>query len=204
MNYSALMAEISQSQYSGMTDADIAAALMAPTASTYRPVPIVDLSATAYATGLVVRLHQAIRSTETPAELAAVSAALLGMLNAPFTTVDLLSEGGTPDAAATIMLDALENAGMLSGPERATIEALAVVPGLSRSQILGLGSVTADDIAAARVWQADQDAEIARLAVYGAHRTRLHDGYLSALGWLQVRLDGGYSAPEWADVLARL
>lgn len=203
MDYNVLLTEIALPQYAGLEDAVIATALNAAGVESYQPVPVPVLTSAAYSIGLPVRLRVAVRTPETPVELAAVCEALLDLLQAPFPTVDFYAADGTPDPATGQLLAILQKAGLLSEAEAATLAGLAVVPGVSRAQALGLGTVTAADVTAARAWQATQVAEAARLDEYAALRQRLVSAG-GALAWLQMQQDAGAAAPEWVDVVERL
>ena len=199
MNYQTLAAEIALPAYVGMSDDDVADALNALTAPTRRRVPIADLQARAMETGVYTALRVVVGNAQAPAELRAMAQTVLDLSNARFADVDL------DNASARQMFGALQAAGVISQQQAAQIDALATVPGRSRAQELGLAAaVSVDDIQAARDWQAAQEAEAARLALFAALRERLVSGQLGALAWLQAQFDAGSDAPDWADVLARM
>lgn len=198
MDYAPLAAELQQPQYSGMTDAEIAAALNAPGAAPRRRVPIAELQARAMESGVYTALRVVVGNAQAPAELRAVAQTVLDLANARFADVDM------DNASAVQMFGALQAAGVITAQQAAQIYALATVPGVSRVMMLGLGAVAEADIEAARDWQAAQDAEATRLAEYAALRERLVVGYGGALAWLQGQQDSGQPAPEWQDVLTRM
>lgn len=199
MNYQLLYSEISQPQYIGMTDAEIAAALNAPGASTRRRVPIAELQARAMESGVYTALRVVVGNAQAPAELRAVAQTVLDLANARFADVDM------DNASAVQMFGALQQAGVLTQQQAAQIDALATVPGVSRAAALGLAAaVTVEDIQAAWDWIAAQEAESARLAAFAALRERLVSGYLAALAQLQARRESGANAPAWDEVLTWL
>lgn len=196
MSYQTLAAEIALPAYVGMSDDDVADALNALTAPTRRRVPIADLQARAMETGVYTALRVVVGNAQAPAELRAMAQTVLDLANARFADIDL------DNSASRQMFGALQRAGVISQQQAAQIDALATVPGRSRAQEIGLGVVVEVDIAAARDWQAAQEAEAARLALFAALRERLVSGYLAALAQLQARQESGAAAPAWDDVLA--
>lgn len=181
MMYDVLAGEIVKPEYADMTDAEIAAALNAPGASTRRRVPIAELQARAMESGVYTALRVVVGNAQAPAELRAVAQTVLDLANARFADVDM------DNASAVQMFGALQQAGVITAQQAAMIDALADVPGRSRAQELGLSVVVETDIEAARQWQAIQ-----------ALRQRLVNGYNTAL----VMLAQATEAPEWADVVA--
>lgn len=198
MNYQLLYSEISQAQYGGMSDAEIAAALNTPGASTRRRVTIAELQARAMETGVYTALRSVVGNADAPAELRAVAQTVLDLVNARFDDVDL------GNSASVQMFGLLHRAGVITVQQAAAIDALATVPGVSRVMMLGLGAVAEADIGAARDWQAAQEAQAVRLAEFAALRERLVGGYHGALAWLQGQQDGGQAAPSWDDMVARM
>ena len=195
MDYNTLSNEINQPQYAGMSDAEIAAALNAPGASTRRRVPIADLQARAMETGVYTALRVVVGNAQAPAELRAMAQTVLDLANARFADIDL------DNSASRQMFGALQAAGVLTQVQAAEIDALAVVPGRSRAQEIGLGVVIEADVAAARDWQAAQEAEATRRAAYDLLRERLINGPRAVLSSLQVMLYDGTPAPDWAEVM---
>lgn len=191
-----LATEIQQPAYAGMSDGEIAAALNAVSASTRRAVPLAALLATAALNGSYAAVKAAAESEAAPAQVRGVCASVLVLLSGVFQEVNL------DDPRVQGALGALTQAGVLSAAQMAEIDALADAPGRSRAQELGLGVVSEADVAAARDWQAAQEAEAARLALFAALRERLVSGYLAALAQLQARQGSGAAAPAWDDVLA--
>lgn len=181
MDYMILSNEIAQSAYAGMTDAEIAAALNAPGASTRRRVPIAELQARAMESGVYTALRVVVGNAQAPAELRAVAQTVLDLANARFADVDM------DNASAVQMFGTLQQAGVITAQQAAMIDALATVPGESKAQRLGLGVVSEADIQVARDWQAIQNL-----------RQRLTNGYNAAL----VMLAQATVAPEWTDVIA--
>ena len=195
MDYNTLSNEINQPQYAGMSDAEIAAALNAPGASTRRRVPIADLQVRAMETGVYTALRVVVGNAQAPAELRAMAQTVLDLANARFADIDL------DNSASRLMFGALQAAGVLTQVQAAEIDALAVVPGRSRAQEIGLGVVIEADVAAARDWQAAQEAEATRHAQYDGLRERLINGPRAAMSRLQVMQYDGTPAPAWAEVL---
>lgn len=198
MDYTILAAEIGLPQYAGMTNDEIAAALNAVSAATRRAVPLAALLATAVLNGSYAAVKATEANDNAPAAVRGVCASVLVLLSGVFQEINL------DDPRVQTNLGALTQAGVLTQQQAAQIDALATVPGRSRAQELGLGVVVEVDIAAARDWQAAQEAEAARLAAYATLRERLVSGYLAALAQLQARQESGAAAPAWDDVLARM
>lgn len=197
MDYQLLFNEICQPQYAGMTDAEIVAVLNAQT-PVRRRVSIADLHARAMESGVYTALRVAVATPGTPEQLRAVCQTVLDLANARFTDVDL------DNAASQQMFGALRQYGVITAEQAAQIDALANAVQPSRAEALGLGIVTEDNVAAARGWQAAQEAEQARLAAYRQLRHRLTNGQMAAFAWLQTQQDSGADAPDWPAVLARL
>ena len=187
MDYSILAAELQQSQYVGMSDAEIVAALNDPGASTRQRVTIERLQATAMEVSVYVALRTAIATSTTPPALLALCQSALDLVNARFADIDL------DNPSAQSMFAALRQYGIINPTQAAAIDALATVPGVSRANALGLDAVTEDDVAAARNWYE-----------YDGLEQRLTAGSAIALGWLRQQRDAGEVAPEWATVLERM
>lgn len=198
MDYNTLSNEINQPQYAGMSDAEIAAALNAPGASTRRRVPIDDLQARAMETGVYTALRVVVGNAQAPSELRAMAQTVLDLANARFADIDL------DNSASRQMFGALQQAGVISQQQAAQIDALATVPGRSRAQEIGLGVVVEVDIAAAWDWIAAQEAEATRRAAYDLLRERLINGPRAVLSSLQVMQYDGTPAPNWDEVLTWL
>lgn len=186
MDYSTLATELQQPQYSGMTDAEIAATLNTPGEATRRRVPIAELQARAMESGVYTALRVVVGNTQAPAELRAVAQTVLDLSNARFDDVDL------DNASAQQMFGALQQAGIITPDQAAAIDALATVPGVSRATVLGLGAVTEAMVATARLWPE-----------YEALRNRLAAGYNSAVGALDASLAAGVLA-TWYDLVAMI
>lgn len=186
MNYQLLYSEISQPQYIGMTNAEIAAALNAPGASTRRRVPIAELQARAMESGVYTALRVVVGNAQAPAELRAVAQTVLDLANARFADVDM------DNASALQMFGALQQAGIITPQQAAAIDGLADVPGVSRATALGVGAVTEAMVATARLWPE-----------YEALRNRLAAGYNSAVGALDASLAAGVLA-TWYDLVAMI
>lgn len=195
MDYQTLANEIALPTYAGMSDAGIMDALNTPGAPTRRRVPIADLQARAMETGVYTALRVVVGNAQAPAELRAMAQTVLDLSNARFADVDL------DNASARQMFGALQAAGVISQQQAAQIDALAVVPGRSRAQELGLGVVSEADVAAARDWQAAHEAEATRRAAYDRIQERLINSPRSALARLQIMRHDGTPAPNWAEVL---
>ena len=198
MDYTILSNEIRLPQYENMTDSEIADALNALSAATRQRVPIAELQARAMESGVYTALRVVVGNAQAPAELRAVAQTVLDLANARFADVDM------DNASAVQMFGALVQAGVLTQQQAAQIDGLATVPGRSRAQELGLGTVTVEDILAARDWLAAQAAEAARLAAYDAIQERLINGPHGALARLRVMRHDGTPAPEWDEVLSWL
>ena len=198
MDYTILSNEIRLPQYSGMSDGEIAAALNAVSASTRRAVPLAALLATAALNGSYAAVKATAESEAAPAQVRGVCASVLVLLSGVFQEVNL------DDPRVQASLGALAQAGVLTQVQASEIDALADVPGRSRAQEIGLGTVTVEDILDARDWLAAQEAEATRRAAYQQLRQRLINGQMAAFAWLQTQQDSGADAPDWPAVLARL
>lgn len=187
MNYSTLATEISLPQYAGMTDAEIAAALNAPGVPARRRVPISELQARAMEVSVYVALRTAVSDPSVPAQLRAVCQTVLDLANARFADVDL------DNPASVQMFGTLQQAGIITPDQAAAIDALATVPGVSRSAALGLGDVSEEDVARAREW-----------GEYDALIQRVQAGSAIAIGWLYQQQVAGAAVPEWSAVLERM
>lgn len=181
MNYSTLADEISLPQYAGMTNDEIAAALNEVGASTRRAVPLAALLATAALNGSYAAVKATEANDNAPAAVRGVCASVLVLLSGVFQEINL------DDPRVQASLGALAQAGVLTQTQAAEIDALAVVPGRSRAQELGLGMVAEADVVAARDWLAIQ-----------ALRQRLVNGYNAALVMLAQTED----VPGWDAVVA--
>lgn len=191
MDYSTLAYELQHALYAGMTDAEIVAALNALPAPTRRRVPLAELQARAMEAGVYTALRVAVGNAAAPAELRAVAQTVLDLANARFDDVDL------DNPASQQMFGALQQAGVITAQQAATIDALATVQGVSRAQALGLGIVVEADIQAARDW-------LANLEAYGALRQRLAQGSQVAMAWLMTLQQAGDPAPAWTSVLEQI
>jgi len=121
MMYNVLAGEIGQPQYAGMTDAEIAAALNAPGASTRRRVPIAELQARAMESGVYTALRVVVGNAQAPAELRAVAQTVLDLANARFADVDM------DNASAVQMFGTLQQAGVITVQQAAQIGAGEVI-----------------------------------------------------------------------------
>ena len=195
MTQEILAAELQQPQYTGMSDAEIVDALNAVSASTRRAVPLAALLATAALNGSYAAVKAAAENEAAPAAVRGVCASVLVLMSGVVTEINL----GDPRVQAS--LGALAQAGVLSAAQMAEIDALADVPGRSRAQEIGLGTVTVEDILDARDWLAAQEAEATRQAAYARLRERLINSPRSALARLQMMQYDGTPAPAWAEVL---
>ncbi|WP_347264679.1 hypothetical protein [Nitrobacter sp.] len=198
MNYSTLADEISLPQYTGMSDGEIAAALNAVSAATRRAVPLASLLAAAALNGAYAAVKATAESTDTPAQVRGVCASVLVLLSGVFQEIDL------DDPRVQTSLGTLAQAGVLTAAQMGEIDALADVPGRSRAQEIGLGTVTVEDILAARDWLAAQAAEATRQTVYDRTQERLINMPRMALARLRVMRHDGTPAPEWDEVLSWL
>lgn len=190
-----LATEIQQPQYSGMSDGEIMAALNAVSASTRRAVPLAALLATAALNGSYAAVKAAAESEAAPAQVRGVCASVLVLLSGVFQEVNL------DDPRVQTNWGALTQAGVLTQVQASEIDALADVPGRSRAQEIGLGTVTVEDILDARDWLAAQEAEATRRAAYDRIQERLINSPRSALARLQIMRHDGTPAPNWAEVL---
>lgn len=195
MTQEILAAELQQPQYAGMTDAEIMAALNAVSASTRRAVPLAALLATAALNGAYAAVKAAAESEAAPAQVRGVCASVLVLLSGVFQEVNL------DDPRVQTNWGALTQAGVLTQVQASEIDALADVPGRSRAQEIGLGTVTVEDILDARDWLAAQEAEATRRAAYDRIQERLINSPRSALARLQIMRHDGTPAPNWAEVL---
>ena len=195
MTQEILAAELQQPQYTGMSDAEIVDALNAVSASTRRAVPLAALLATAALNGSYAAVKAAAENEAAPAAVRGVCASVLVLMSGVFTEINL------DDPRVQASLGALAQAGVLSAAQMAEIDALADVPGRSRAQEIGLGTVTVEDILDARDWLAAQEAEATRQAAYARLRERLINSPRSALARLQMMQYDGTPAPAWAEVL---
>ncbi len=195
MTQEILAAELQQPQYAGMTDAEIMAALNAVSASTRRAVPLASLLATAALNGAYAAVKAAAESEAAPAQVRGVCASVLVLLSGVFQEVNL------DDPRVQTNWGALTQAGVLTQVQASEIDALADVPGRSRAQEIGLGTVTVEDILDARDWLAAQEAEATRRAAYDRIQERLINSPRSALARLQIMRHDGTPAPNWAEVL---
>lgn len=195
MDYTILSNEIRLPQYAGMTDAEIVAALNAVSASTRRAVPLASLLATAALNGSYAAVKAAAESEAAPAQVRGVCASVLVLLSGVFQEINL------DDPRVQTNWGALTQAGVLTQVQASEIDALADVPGRSRAQEIGLGTVTVEDILDARDWLAAQEAEATRRAAYDRIQERLINSPRSALARLQIMRHDGTPAPNWAEVL---
>lgn len=194
-----LATEIQQPQYSGMSDAEIAASLNEVSASTRRAVPLAALLATAALNGSYAAVKATAESEAAPAQVRGVCASVLVLLSGVFTEVNL------DDPRVRGALNALTQAGVLTAAQMGEIDALADVPGAARWQILGLAAaVTVEDVQAAWDWHAAQVAEAARQTAYDVIQERLINSPRSALARLQIMRHDGTPAPTWDEVLSWL
>ena len=188
--------EIQQPAYAGMSDAEIAAALNAVSATTRRAVSLSALLETAALNGSYAAVKAAAESEASPAQVRGVCASVLVLMSGVFQEINL------DDARVQASLGTLTQAGVLSDAQMAEIDALADVPGVARWQILGLAAaVTVEDVQAAWDWIAAQEAEATRRAAYDLLRERLINGPRAVLSSLQVMLYDGTPAPDWAEVM---
>lgn len=198
MNYQTLAAEIALPAYVGMSNDEIAAALNTPGASTRRAVPLAALLATAALNGSYAAVKATEANDNAPAAVRGVCASVLVLLRGVFQEINL------DDPRVQASLGALRQAGVISQTQAAEIDALADVPGRSRAQEIGLGTVTVEDILDARDWLAAQEAEATRRAAYDLLRERLINGPRAVLSSLQVMQYDGTPAPAWDEVLTWL
>lgn len=195
MDYQTLANEIALPTYAGMSDAGIMDALNTPGASTRRAVPLAALLATAALNGAYAAVKATAESTDTPAAVRGVCASVLVLFSGVFQEINL------DDPRVQTNWGALTQAGVLTQVQASEIDALADVPGRSRAQEIGLGTVTVEDILDARDWLAAQEAEATRRAAYDRIQERLINSPRSALARLQIMRHDGTPAPNWAEVL---
>lgn len=197
MSIELLADTLAGAEYAGLDDKSVVVLLNEAGVDSMRLVPVAELLNGAYQTGLYARLLAASKK-ELHDEVYGELTALLHLVNSPIQAIDLSS------AAAQRMIATLTGAGLVTAQEVGMLQQLAIVPGKSRAQELGLGEVTVGDIAAARDWLAAREAEAGRVAAYASLRERLVNGYHGALAWLAAEEQSGHDAPEWTDVVARL
>lgn len=195
MTQEILAAELQQPQYAGMSDDEIMAALNEVGAVTRRAVPLASLLATAALNGSYAAVKAAAESEAAPAQVRGVCASVLVLLSGVFQEINL------DDPRVQTNWGALTQAGVLTQVQASEIDALADVPGRSRAQEIGLGTVTVEDILDARDWLAAQEAEATRRAAYDRIQERLINSPRSALARLQIMRHDGTPAPNWAEVL---
>lgn len=198
MTQEILAAELQQPQYAGMTDAEIMAALNEVGAVTRRAVPLASLLATAALNGSYAAVKAAAESEAAPAQVRGVCASVLVLLSGVFQEINL------DDPRVQTNWGALTQAGVLTQVQASEIDALADVPGRSRAQEIGLGTVTVEDILDARDWLAAQEAEATRRAAYDRIQERLINSPRAVLSSLQVMQYDGTPAPNWDEVLTWL
>jgi len=198
MTIEILAAELSTVEYAGLDDKEAAARLNALPPAVGRMVPVVELLNGAYQTGMYARLLAAQRDEAQKPDVYGELTALLKLVDGPIREIDLNS------AAAQRMMATLIGAGLVMPEEAQLVAALSAVQPPSRAEALGLGAVTANDVAGARALLATRAAEEARALAYVELRERLTTGYGAALAWLNADEAGGKAAPEWPDVVGRL
>lgn len=140
MNYPALRAELAKPAYAGMTDAEIVAALNAPTAGPSAPASLAAILGYLRSNGLWLPIKAAGTSGSNPGAVAAL---------------DIFQDGHTDSIdltlpAATALLDALVSGSLLTSAQSAALMALCAT---TTSIAAGLGGVVTEaELAAARKW----------------------------------------------------
>lgn len=177
-------------------DESVAAALNQTGEPTSRPVSMTEIMRVVYETGLFAKLQAATKNTELSRDAYGEVAALLKLLDVG-TVVDMDGETGKRIMAT------LTEGRFASNEVLAKLRSLAVVPGRSRADVLGLGEVRAEDVRAARRLLDERAAAAEKKAEFDALRERLIAGYLGTLAWLNAEDAAGHDAPSWSDVAGR-
>lgn len=198
MDPAILAAEVVQPQYADRTDEEVAQLLNAPGPTTLRMVPVADLHGEALRNGLFLQLKRISLDNTMPVEARALAETMLALTDAKFDAVDL----HVP--ASQAMLAALQQHGMATPEQIARIVALAEVRQPSRAQALWGQDVTAEEVAAARAWWAEQQAEQERRQAYALLRERLNAFYGAALAQLAQMEASGAKPPTAEEVLGWL
>lgn len=190
--------ELRRSEYSGLSDEAAAAALNALPALVTRRVGVSELMGTLFSAGIWGKLVVAERTASAlNNETFEALRSLLDMRSPVIGDVDI---SGT---TFNRWLNLLVQATIISGADRTMLRALANVQPPSRATALGLGTVTAAQVAGARAQIAAEAAAAEMAAAYAPVRERLTRGYGAALAWLNEQEQAGAAVPGWADVLAR-
>lgn len=148
MNYAALKAEIAGPAYAGLSDAQIAAALNAPTVDVHRDVPAREIETLLLRStewGKVVRTADGRRAAPE-----AIADICISLVTAAERGRDLASASEEDFGRLQAMAEALVDAEVLSDTIRDALLALRTVQ-ISRAAQLGLGAVTAGDVQTAKV-----------------------------------------------------
>lgn len=148
-DYPALKAEIALPVYAGMTDAEIAVSLNAPTISYMQDVICSDARAILFATGEyggIVLLSREVPSGTVPASLVAAAITAIATLD---QAQAIQASNSTAWGAVQQMLGAFVQAGTLSQASNDALLALAPAT-TSRAEQLGFIPVYEADIQAAR------------------------------------------------------
>lgn len=186
-----LAAELSLPEYDKLSAAEAAALLNTRDPGTRRRVPISELMAGAYQTGVYGRLLVAERDPATSAKLYGAARSLLDLKDARFDDISL-----DIPAAQEMMADLIE-AGLISPAEAALISGLADVPGQTRAEILGLGEVSEEQVQGVRELTA-------RRTGYAELRERLLAGVHGLIASLAIEESEGKNVPTWEEALTRL
>src|SRR6185437_4843750 len=153
-NYSGLKAEIAKPAYSGMSDDQIAAALLVPQ-SVDVDVQVVDVESYLRLNGLMFALSRFYQAPPAGADINAVAVAfeLYGLITAPRTSVFQTSDPARK-AMLQVQLGLLQAAGILSAENIANLMALTLAT-KSIAQQLGFPA------------EADMNQEIAAARIHG-------------------------------------
>lgn len=195
---SVLANELRRSEYVGLTDEAAAAALNALPAVVTQRVGVSELMGTLFSAGIWGKLVVAERTaTSLNNETFEALRSLLDMRSPVIGDVDI---SGT---TFNRWLNLLVQASIITGADRTTLRALANVQPPSRATVLGLGTVTAAQVAEARAVIVAEDAAALNAAEYAVVRERLVAGYGAALAWLNGQEQAGAAVPGWDAVVAR-
>lgn len=194
-----LKTELSRDVYAGLTDDAAAAALNALPAATVQRVAVRDLMDALFANGIYGKLEIGERKASTLSDEAfAALRTLLAMRTTPLSDLDISGQ------EFNRMLNLLVQANVVTGADRTTLRPLANVQPPSRAQELGLGTVTAAQVANARAEIVADEVKAGNAVAFDALRGRVAAGYGRTLAWLNEQQAAGANVPGYAEVVARL
>jgi hypothetical protein len=143
--YLGLKAEIAGPLYADKSDAEIVALLNAPGAPVPQPVPMLALLQYAAGQGIRASIDDASKDPSSP-----VRSLCLGFIDMCWG-VGTTHVFDVTDPSALAFLDAFVAAGLMTADQNTAVVNLAATPGPSIAQGLGFPSVSALDLAAARL-----------------------------------------------------